>query len=65
MDDDQIIITLRAMAWERLKGELRALHHAYYGDRNASLEVLKAVEEFIREMEEEVGITGGRDDYKE
>ena len=56
MENSQIAIILQAMAWERLKGELRALHHAYYGDRVASLAILEAVEEFIEKMEGVVGV---------
>ena len=64
MDDSRILQTLRATAWERAKGELRAMLQTFYteytNDGRAMPskfgELDKCIKEFIEEIEDEIGI---------
>lgn len=55
MSEDKILRAMRTMAWERAKGELRAMFHTYYSS-NASEESYeefdKATEKFIKKVED-------------
>lgn len=44
------IRTLRVMAWERAKGELRGVLNSYWGNDNYEA-MQKAVDEFIEKVE--------------
>ena len=56
MSESREIQTLRGMAWERAKGELRSLLYTFW-DRNKMFTLVdKEVEKFIKTMEDEVGL---------
>ena len=53
--EGKMVRALRAMAWERAKGELRSMYHTFYSETEYSenwpfLET--AVEDFIRHVED-------------
>ena len=58
--DEKILQALRAMAWERAKGELQAALHTYYSKYKPSGErddgqyqqAAKTVREFIQQVED-------------
>ncbi len=57
MHDSKELRAMRAMAWERSKGELRSMYHTFYdglgpGDEPTNLEDFKfACEKFFKEVE--------------
>jgi len=57
MQESKEILTMRAMAWERAKGELRAYLQTYWsGNEEAAYEKADAkIEAFIEDFEGEVG----------
>jgi len=57
MQESKEILTMRAMAWERAKGELRAYLQTYWsGNEEATYEKADAkIEAFIEDFEGEVG----------
>ena len=62
MNEKRILVSMRTMAWERAKGELRSVIHTYYWVSKEGREykefvnVNNKVEDFIQEMEDEIGI---------
>lgn len=52
-DDSRVRDTMRRMAWERAKGELRSMGQTIYGDREKFEALDKAVEDFIRSVEDD------------
>lgn len=44
---------MRSMAWERAKGELRAMKHTFYGEDGGQkfLDFCAAIEGFIKDVE--------------
>jgi len=55
MSDSKELRTLRAMAWERAKGELNAVKQTYWSDSLAEFD--NVVEEFVKSVEDE-GLVG-------
>lgn len=51
--DDRVIRTMRHMAWERAKGELKAMMCAYWEDGEQFSELNKLAKEFIKKVEDE------------
>ena len=49
MNDQKIRATLRIMAWERAKGELRALVHTYWDETDRFEVADAAIEQFIKQ----------------
>ncbi len=43
---------MKAMAWERAKGELRSIYHLFYCDSDMEGEFSATVEEFINDVED-------------
>lgn len=60
MNEKYILVSMRTMAWERAKGELRSVIHTYWSNEGREHEELRDVAhkigEFIQEMEDEIGI---------
>lgn len=54
---DEVLRTMRAMAWERAKGELRSTLHTYWGNDEGFVEMAKKVDAFIKDVEGE-GLVG-------
>ena len=54
MDGDDVINCLRWQAWERAKGELEAMLHAYYGEQDEFDWLSNRIKKFIKEVEEEI-----------
>lgn len=57
--DERVLRTLRAQAWERAKGELRAVLQTYWagtGDPQTAERMQEVTEQFIKQVEEE-GLT--------
>lgn len=52
MNDDTTIKTLRAMAWERAKGELRSVLTTYHDDDNFD-RANEEIEGFIKRIDDE------------
>ena len=51
-EDSRELRALRAMAWERAKGELNSIRHTYYSDTNNNYERFKLkLEDFIEYIE--------------
>ena len=51
MSESREIITLRQMAWERAKGELRDMMQTYWENENFDSVAMK-VETFIKDLED-------------
>jgi hypothetical protein len=51
--DDTVLRTLRAMAWERAKGELRSMGQTYWNDTARFERYVSEAEEFIKHIEDE------------
>jgi hypothetical protein len=51
--DDMIKKMLRGMAWERAKGELQAMLPTYHGEAEKFEAMTRAIEEFVKQVEEE------------
>jgi len=53
MEDERILKALRAMAWERAKGEINSMSHTYYReyDDDKFNEFIKAFDEFKEKIE--------------
>ena len=49
---DNILTSLRLMAWERAKGELYAMLQTYYGESSGFDSVKSQVDEFINKIDE-------------
>lgn len=47
-----ILASMRTMAWERAKGELRSMLETYYGDMDRFQAMEKALEDFIKDVED-------------
>ena len=43
---------LRAMAWERAKGELNSIKHLYYGNESGFVEFAREVDKFVEHIED-------------
>jgi len=52
MTDQASNLVLRAMAWERAKGELRSITAAYMHEEEKFNQWLEKVEQFIQEVED-------------
>ena len=56
-DDSRVLRTLRAMAWERAKGELRSIGHTFWSSSTSKAEQYAdfdaAVEFFIKAVEDD------------
>lgn len=55
-DSKTVIRTLRAMAWERAKGELNSMRHTFWGfteDEQKFSELDLKIEEFIKNIEDD------------
>jgi len=51
--EDRVIRTLRAQAWQRAKGELQAVLHTYFGERDRFEAMDSAVQELIKTVEDD------------
>lgn len=51
--DNHILRTLRAQAWERAKGELRAVLSTYWGGHHNFPAINEKVTKFISEIDDE------------
>lgn len=62
--ENDILQSLRAMAWERAKGELKSMLQTFYPDYGNGGEVVygkfndldECIKEFIEKVEDEIGI---------
>lgn len=53
MSESDEIRTQRAMAWERVKGELESIKHTYYGETGRLDSYAEKLKEFIESVEED------------
>jgi hypothetical protein len=54
INDDRVLRTMRAMAWERAKGELRSIGQTYWDGTSDRYDRFKEeIEEFIKRIEDE------------
>lgn len=53
MEESRELRALRAMAWERAKGELYAMLHTYYGSNASHARMLELIEDLIDKVEGE------------
>lgn len=51
--DERVLRTLRTMAWERAKGELRSMAQTYWDQRDGFERLDREVETFIKYIEDE------------
>lgn len=54
--EERTLATLRAIAWQHAKGELKAMLVTYYDDEEEYEALRLAIEEFIKQVEDEIGI---------
>lgn len=52
-DQEKLLKTVRAMAWERAKGELRSMLQTYWGEEDKFSACSQAIEDFIEHIEGE------------
>lgn len=52
MPEDKVLETLRNMAWERAKGELKSMLHTFYGGLSKFPEMSERIDNFIADMED-------------
>lgn len=50
-DETRILKTMRAMAWERAKGELRSILNTYLGEQETFEQMNSMVENFCSEVD--------------
>ena len=51
--DDKILKTMRYMAWNRAKGELKSMLDTYWTDSSEKFNIMeKAIDEFIEDVED-------------
>lgn len=53
MSEETIIRTMRAMAWERAKGELRSILETYWDEEEKFDKIDAAIKRFTNEVENE------------
>lgn len=53
---ERTLATLRAVAWEHAKGELRSMLVTYYDDEEEYTALRNAIENFIKQVEDEIGV---------
>lgn len=53
MDEQTVIRTLRAMAWQRAKGELASIMQTYWAEYEKFKSFDALVDKFIKEVEDE------------
>jgi len=53
LEESRELRALRAMAWERAKGELYAMLHTYYGSNASHARMLELIEDLIDKVEGE------------
>ncbi len=51
-DDSRLMHTIRVMAWERAKGEMRSMLHSYWDDASAFRMLDHKIEAFIKDIED-------------
>jgi hypothetical protein len=51
MQDDKTIRTMRNMAWERAKGELRAMAQTYWKEDSKYQKIMHIFDAFVEEVE--------------
>lgn len=50
--EEHILRSMRAMAWQRVKGELRSMLETYWGDDPKFSAMDKAIKDFIEDVED-------------
>lgn len=56
MMDDKVLQVLRAMAWQKAKGELLSIVEAYWSQREDFERTARIIEAFIKEIEDNTGL---------
>lgn len=55
--DDRLLDTLRAIAWEHVKGELRAMLVTYYPEEDGDyFKLRELIDKFVKRVEDEIGV---------
>jgi len=57
MDEKTILLTMQAMSWEKIKGELRGLLQIYWSGRDQKefSKMSNSIEQFIKKMDGNLG----------
>lgn len=52
MSEEILLRTLRAMAWQRAKGEMQALLYTFWNDQEQFNAMNDAIESFVKDVED-------------